>query len=167
MRQTKRLLSVMSVMLIAACADNSLTGLYGDAAGTYDLTVYQGRSPGFQYRIDPGNPNYPEAPNGGTLVVTDGTIELQSNGTFYETNNYHITPTGGSPISRVYSRYGNWTVTGNDLTLDIPVQSGVDVAFRDFGTLTVDANGRYTVNYEEDDGTNTGNFLSYEYKRDL
>ena len=164
MRQTKTLLSVVSVMLIAACTDNSLTGVYGDAAGTYDLTVYAGRTPPATYTIQPNDPNYPEAPNGGTLVVTDGTIELQSNGTFYETNYYQITPNGGSPVNRTFSRYGNWTVTGTDLRLDVPVQSGVSSSFSDFGSLTVDANGRYTVNYDENNGVGV---LSYEYKRNL
>jgi len=166
MRQTKRLLSVVSVMLIAACTDNSLTGVYGDAAGTYDLTVYAGRTPPATYTIQPNDPNYPEAPNGGTLVVTDGTIELQANGTFYETNYYQITPNGGgATVTRTYSRYGNWTVTGNDLRLDIPVQTNVSTPFTDYGSLTVDANGRYTVNYDEDNGL--GTFLSYEYKRNM
>ena len=165
MRQTKTILSFASVMLIAACTDNSLTGIAGDAVGTYDLTVYAGRSPGYVYTIQPNDPSYPEAPNGGTLVVTDGTIELQSNGTFYETNYYQITPNGGSPINRTYSRYGNWTLSGNNLRLDIPIQTGVDNSFSDFGSLGVDSNGRYTVNYDEDNGF--GTFLSYEYKRNL
>ena len=165
MRQTKTLLSVVSVMLIAACTDNSLSGPYTNAAGTYDLTVYAGRTPPATYTIQPNDPNYPEAPNGGTLVVTDGTIELQSNGTFYETNYYQITPNGGSPVNRTFSRYGNWSVTGTDLRLDVPVQSGVSSSFSDFGSLTVDANGRYTVNYDEDNGF--GTLLSYEYKRNL
>jgi len=90
-------------------------------------------------------------------------MELQSNGSFYESNDYQITPTGGSTVSRVYSRYGNWTVNGTTLTLDIPAQTTVSSAFRDYGTLTVDANGRYTINYDEDNGA--GQFLSYEYKR--
>ena len=49
-----------------------------------------------------------------------------------------------------------------DLTLDLPAQNG-NQAIHDTGTLTVDANGAYTVNYLEDDGT--GLFQSYEYKR--
>lgn len=164
MRQTKRLLSVIAVMLVAACTDNSLTGPFSDAAGTYDLTVYAGKTPPATYTIQPNDPSYPDAPNGGTLVVRDGTIELQSNGTFFETNNYEITRSdNGSTVQRAFSRYGNWQVNGNQLLLDIPVQSGVSSSFRDFGTLTIDANGRYTINYDEDNGF--GTVYSYEYKR--
>ena len=164
MRHTKPLLGVMAVMLVAACTDNSLSGPYSAAAGTYDLTVYAGRTPPATYTIQPNDPNYQQyAPNGGTLVVRDGTMELQSNGTFYETNNLEITPTGGSTVTTTFSRYGYWTVNGSELTLDVPVQAGYNVAIRDFGTLTVDANGNYTINYDEDNGL--GQFLSFEYKR--
>ena len=166
MRQTKTLLSFIAVMLIAACTDNSLTNTYSAAAGTYQLTVYDGRQPPASYPIQPGDPNYSQyAPNGGTLVVRDGNIQLQSNGTFTEVNDLEITPTGGSTQTLVFSRFGNWTTNGTDLALNIPVQSGYSQPIEDFGTLTVDANGRYTIDYQEDDGTNTGHFLSFEYKR--
>src|SRR4051812_19956315 len=109
MRHTKTLLSVIAVTLVAACTDNSLSGPYSAAAGTYQLTVYAGKQPPATYTIQPGYPSYPMAPNGGTLVVRDGTIELQSNGTFYESNDLEITPTGQSTQPSVFSRFGNWT----------------------------------------------------------
>ncbi len=73
MRQSKQLLSVVAVLLIAACTDNSITNPLADAAGTYQLTVYAGRSIPATYIIQAGDPNYPQYPNGATFVVSGGT----------------------------------------------------------------------------------------------
>src|ERR1700719_2672556 len=84
-------------MLFAACTDNSILNPMANAAGTYQLTVYAGRTPPATYTIQPNDPNYGSiAPNGGTLVVTSGNLVLNNDGTFVETNNYTITPYGGS-----------------------------------------------------------------------
>ncbi len=162
MRQSKQLLSVIAVLLIAACTDNSITNPLADAAGTYQLTVYAGRSIPATYIIQAGDPNYPQYPNGATFVVSGGNVILRNDGTFVETNNYVITPTGGAAINQTFSRFGTWTINGTDLTLNVPAQNGYG-ASTVTGTLTIDVNGRYTINYQEDDGT--GIIQSYEYKR--
>ena len=162
MRHAKKLVSLTAVMLLAACTDNGLTNPMTDAAGNYQLTVYAGKTLPATYTIQPGDPNYPSYPNGATFVVTDGSLSLYSNGTFTETNNYTITPSGQSAQRGAFARNGTWSLFGSDLTLDIPPQ-GNNSAIRDTGTLTIDANGNYTVNYTEDNGF--GGFDAFEYKR--
>ena len=85
MRQTKRLLTLVAVILIAACTDNGIFNPLDNASGTYTLTVYAGRSIPATYVIQAGDPNYPNYPNGATFTVTGGTMVLNSNGTFVET----------------------------------------------------------------------------------
>ncbi len=163
MRHMKKLLGLTAVMLLAACTDNGIFDPRVDAAGTYQLTVYGGKSIPAHYVIQPGTPGYEQSlPNGGTLDVTAGDLVLNSNGTFTETNDLVLTPPSGPPSNRTFLRNGTWTLFGETLTLDSG--SGVN-AIRDDGTITVDANGRSTVNYLEDDGSGTGTFLSFEYKR--
>jgi hypothetical protein len=163
MRQTKRLLSlVAAVLLIAACTDNGIFNPLADASGTYQLTVYAGKTPPAQYTIPPNDPDYPSLPNGATVVYTDGAMVLSSNGTFVETNYYTVTPTGGSPSNGTFVRTGTWTLVDTDLTLNIPAQNGSS-ALTDSGTLTTDGNGRYTINYQE--ANSAGGFDAYEYKR--
>src|SRR5712671_1733334 len=70
-RKVKRLLSLTAVatpLFFAACSDNPFNPI-NDASGTYQLTVYAGRSIPATYTIQPGDPNY-NMPNGGTLQVT-------------------------------------------------------------------------------------------------
>jgi len=157
MRQSKQLLSVIAVLLIAACTDNSITNPLADAAGTYQLTVYAGRSIPATYIIQAGDPNYPQYPNGATFQVTGGTMVLNGNGTFIETNNYVTTPTGGASQNTSFVSSGTWTLSGVDLTFTAPAQNG-NAARSVAGTLSID-----TINYQEDDGT--GVIQSYEYKR--
>lgn len=157
MRHTKKLLSLTAVVLLAACTDNSITNPVNDAAGTYQLTVYAGKSIPANYVIQPGDPNYPQYPNGATFVVTGGTLVLSNNGTFVETNNYTTTPTGGSAAASNFVSSGTWTINGTNLFLTAPAQN--NNAPRNIqGTLTID-----TINYQEDNGS--GGFDSFEYKR--
>jgi len=149
-------------MLIAACTDNSIFNPMTDAAGTYQLTVYGGRSIPATYTIQPGDPIYPQYPNGATFVVTDGSLVLNSNGTFTETNNYQTTPAGGSPTPSQVVSTGTWTLNGTAFSLFAPAQNG-NAARNVSGTLDTDANGNLTVNYQEPNGT--GGFDSFEYKR--
>jgi len=149
-------------MLIAACTDNSIFNPMTNAAGTYQLTVYAGRSMPATYTIQPGDPNYPQYPSGATFVVTDGTLVLNSNGTFTETNNYQTTPAGGSPVPSQFVSTGTWTLNGTTFSLFAPAQNG-NSARNVSGTLDTDANGNLTVNYQEPNGT--GGFDSFEYKR--
>jgi hypothetical protein len=154
-RHVNKLLRVTAVMLVAACTDNNILNPLADAAGTYQLTVYAGRSIPATYIIQAGDPDYPNYPNGATLVVTDGDLVLNNNGTFVETNYYDVTPTGGTTLNQSFRRTGTWTLNGSDLTLRNAAQ---DV----FATLTISSDGRYTINYQEDNGNG---LESYEYKR--
>ena len=160
-RKSRLLLGLTAAvpLLFATCTDNNIFNPMADAAGTYQLTVYAGRTPPATYTIQPNDPNYSvDAPNGGTLVVTGGDLVLSNNGTFVETNNYAITPSGGSTVQRQFISSGTWSLNGttfflSDLTLHRQVS----------GTLEADLNNRLTVNYSEDDGT--GTFQQFEYKR--
>jgi len=163
MRQTKKLLGLTAVVLLAACTDNSLTNPFQDAVGSYDLTVYAGASIPANYTISPGDPAFAnDAPNGGTLTVTGGQLDLNTNGTFTEVNNYVITPTGGTGVNRSFVSNGTWTIQNNTtLFLDAPAQNG-------FGPRsvqgTIDLAGSVdTIRYQEDNGN--GGFDSFEYQR--
>jgi hypothetical protein len=159
MRHTKQLLSLTAVVLLAACTDNSLTNPFQNAVGTYDLTVYAGRQVPATYNIQPGDPTYP---NGATFLVTDGSLVLNSNGTFVETNNYVVTPTGQSGTQQSFISSGTWTGGGTSITITAPPQN--NNASRNFtGTLTFDsARNIYVFDYQEDNGS--GGFDSFEYQ---
>ena len=151
-------LTAATPLLFAACTDNGIFNPLQDASGTYQLTIYANKSVPAQFTIQPGDPAFPEAPNGGTLVVTDGTLVLQNSGAFVETNNYTITPTGQSGQAHQFVSSGTWSLNGTDFTL-----SDQSLQRFDTGTLAPDANGNLTVNYTEDGGN--GVFQSFEYKR--
>lgn len=155
MRHSKKLLSVIAVMLIAACTDNSITNPYGNVSGTYQLTVFAGRSLPATYTYQAGQ--IQALPNGGTIQWTDGTMELRSNGTFVETNNYLITPSGGQTASGSFISTGTFTVNGSSFTLSAPAQNQTSQRYAT-GTIQFD-----TINYDEDNGDGTTS--SYEYKR--
>ena len=155
MRHTKRFLSLIAVMAIAACTDNSITNPYGNVSGTYQLTVFAGRTLPATYTYSPGQTQ--ALPNGGTIEWTDGTIDLQSNGTFVETNNYLITPTGGQTTSGSFISTGTYTVNGINFTLSAPAQNNTPQRYAT-GTIQFD-----TINYDEDNGNGTTS--QYEYRR--
>ena len=155
MRHSKKLLSVIAVMLIAACTDNSITNPYGNVSGTYQLTVFAGRSLPATYTYQAGQ--IQALPNGGTIQWTDGTMELRSNGTFIESNNYLITPSGAQTSSGTFISTGTFTVNGSSFTLSAPAQNQTSERFAT-GTIQFD-----TINYDEDNGDGTTS--SYEYKR--
>lgn len=155
MRHTKRLLSVIAVMLVAACTDNSLTNPYGNVSGTYQLTVFAGRTLPATYTYSAGQ--VAALPNGGTIQWTDGTMVLNSNGTFVETNDYTATDNVNGSQSGSFISSGTYTVNGTNFTLSAPAQNGVA---QRYGTGTIQFN---TINYDENNGDGTTS--SYEYKR--
>jgi len=152
-RKSRLLLSLSTapLLFVAACTDNTLTNPFEEAVGTYYLTVYQGGTLPRTYTIQPNDPSYPNLPNGGTLVATDGTLVLYNNRTFIETNNYTVTPNGGTAQPSYFVSQGTWTMSGTDLTLEA---QGRVVN----GTLDVD-----TIHYQELDAN--GILQSYEYMR--
>jgi hypothetical protein len=146
-------------LAFAACTDNSIFNPMANAAGTYQLAVFAGRIIPATFTILPGDPNYSSiAPNGGTLVVTGGSLVLNNNGTFLETNNYSVTPSGGSSVQTQFVSSGTWTLNGTNFSLSDPATNR-----QVSGTLEADVNNNLTVNYMEDDGT--GTFQSFEYIR--
>jgi hypothetical protein len=154
-RKAKLLLSLTAAipLVFAACTDNSLIGPYGDVAGTYQLTVFQGHSVPITYTYQPGETA--ALPNGGTIRWTDGTMLLRSDGTFRETNNFVATPSGQASTSNAYVSTGTFTVNGNQITLSAPPQNN-DASRFVTGTIDLDR-----ISYTEDDGF--GNQLAYEY----
>ena len=63
-RKSRLLLSLTAatLLLFAACTDNTLTNPLEDADGTYQLTVYAGRTAPATFTIQPDDPNYPQYP---------------------------------------------------------------------------------------------------------
>jgi hypothetical protein len=157
-RKARLLLSLTAAtpLLFAACHDYTLAP-YEDAAGTYQLTVYAGQTLVAHYTIQPNDPNYPEYPNGASLDVVDGTMVLNSNGTFTETNNYVITPNGGAAQNRAFVSRGTWTLNGTDWSLSAQAQGTNGPRFAT-GTLSVDR-----INYQE--ANQAGTLEAYEYRR--
>lgn len=152
-------LSVATPLLFAACDNNILDPLQ-NAAGTYQLSVYAGHGMPATFVIQPGDTQFPTVPNGGTFVVTDGDIVLNPNGTFVETNNFEITPTGGSTQFDAFVNSGTWTLNGTSFSLSAQAQNNTAARFVT-GTLISIGNGDI-INYEEDNGAG---LESYEYRR--
>ena len=153
LKRNSRLLLALSVatpVLFAACTDNNIFNPMTDAAGDYQLTVYAGRSVPTTFTIQPGDPDYP---NGASFRVDNGNMRLDSNGTFVETNNYFITPTGQAGFNQSFTSSGTWT-------LNAPPQNGNSSRFVT-GTFTLDNTGD-RINYQEDSGNG---LESYEYKK--
>ena len=162
-RKSRLLLTfAVAPLLVAACTDNTGVNPLNDADGTYRLTVYDGRSVPTTYTINPGDPNYPEYPNGATFVVTGGTMVLFSNGTFTETNNYVFTPTGQPAENQSFVNNGTWTLDGEDFHFTAPAQGNTGPR-NIFGTITENVNGDLVINYQESNGS--GALTPYEYQR--
>jgi len=146
-------------LLFAACTDNGIFNPMSDASGTYQLTVYAGHGVPAHFTVPAGDPDFP---NGATFDVTGGTLVLNSNGAFTETNNILITPNGQTAFHNDFISNGTWTLNGTDLTLSAPPQNNANARFVT-GTLDTNFNNRLAVNYSEDDGT--GNVNAFEYVR--
>jgi hypothetical protein len=154
-RKAKLLLSltVATPILFAACVDNTLIGPYGNIAGTYQLTVFSGATLPVTFTYASGQNSV--VPNGGTITWTDGTMVLNSNGTFTERNNYNYQNNGGSSGSSAFVSTGTFTINGTDFTLSAPAQSGIPARFAQGSVVS----GR--INYVEDNGNGTTS--AYEY----
>lgn len=155
MGRTRGLLSLGALLIVAGCTDNSITSPYRDAAGTYQLTVFAGRSLPATYTYQAGQIS--ALPNGGTIQWTDGTMVLNSDRTFVETNNYTITPTGGTSSTGSFTSTGTYRIDGTAFTLSSPAQNQ-SAARSATGSIELD-----TINYDEDNGDGTTS--SYEYRR--
>jgi len=115
-------------MLIAACTDNSITNPLNDVSGTYQMTIFADRSLPYTYTVSAGQDS--ELPNGGTVRANDGTMVLNENGTFIETNNFTKTPTGGQSFASAFVSTGTYTVTSaGDVTFSAPRQNGYEARF--------------------------------------
>ena len=151
-------LTAATPLLFAACTDNNIFNPQDNAVGTYDLSVYAGRTMPATFIISPGDPDFPEAPNGGTFVVTSGSLTLDSDGTFVEENFFSTTPQGQSSQPSSFTSSGTWNVSGTNFSFSDPSrQRFVN------GTLTEDVSGNIRVNYQENDSNGTPQ--SYEYIR--
>ncbi|MFN2635682.1 MAG: hypothetical protein ABR585_01460 [Gemmatimonadaceae bacterium] len=153
--RVKRILTLATAVTLAACTDNTGIGPYRDVAGTYQLTVFSGRTLPTTYTYSAGQ--IQALPNGGTITWTGGTMVLNSVGTFVETNDYTITPNGGSSSNSSFISSGTFTISGIDFTLSAQQQNGAPARFAQ-GTIE-----NNTINYQEDDGT--GQLAAFEYKR--
>jgi hypothetical protein len=146
-------------LLFAACTDNNIFNPQDDVVGNYQLTVYAGRTMPATFIIQPGDPDFPEAPNGGTFVVTSGSLVVNSDGTFFEQNNFSVTPQGqSSQQSPPFTSSGTWNLNGTSFSFSDPSRQRFVT-----GTVTDDGSGDIRVNYTEDDANGTPQ--SYEYRR--
>jgi hypothetical protein len=154
-RKSKLLLSltVAIPMLFAACVDNTLTGPYGDVAGTYQLSVFAGRTLPITFTYPSGQ--LTELPNGGSATWTDGTMVLYSNGTFTERDNFDYQDNLGSSGRSAFVSSGTFTVNGTDFTLSAPAGNQTLARFAT-GTILVDR-----INYNEDNGNGTTSAFEY------
>lgn len=143
-------LTAATPLVFAACTDNNIVNPTTNAAGTYQLSVFAGKSIPANFTIPPGDATYP---NGATFLVTDGTLVLNTNGTFLETNRFVTTPTGGQAQQTNFVSSGTFTLNGTFLTL-----------FDQSGQRTVNATLEFEIiNYTEANGDGTVD--SYEYRR--
>lgn len=156
---TKRVIRLLSVgafvpLLLSSCDSSNTFDPFEDAVGTYDLSVYAGRSVPATFTCAPGQCGMP---NGGTFVANNGTLIIDDDGTFIETNNYTSTPSGGSPEQSTFVSTGTWDLIGeNEIQLFAPAQNGL-------GPRTLNGTIEYagvdvTIHYNEDG-------QDYEYRR--
>ena len=156
---TKRVMRFLSVAAIApliltSCDSSNTIDPFEDAVGTYDLSVYADRSVPATFNCQPGQCGMP---NGGTFVANGGTLVIDEDGTFIETNYYTSTPVGGSPQQSTFVSSGNWDFVGGDqLTLFAPAQNNLGP--RNLNATIVFGDPYITIHYAEDG-------QDYEYRR--
>ena len=149
------LIAATSLSFVAACTNSEPLNPLTNAAGTYQMSLFRGVALPVTDTYVAGD-NISTLPNGGTVTWTDGTMVLNSNGTFIETNNYTVTPTGGTSLPGAFVSSGTYTVRGTAFTLNAPVQNTV-AARSAIGTISAN-----TIDYQE---ANSTGFDSFQYKR--
>jgi hypothetical protein len=157
-RKARLLLSLTAAtpLLFAACHDYGILDPRADAAGTYELTVFAGHSmPNATVNYPPNDPNFDS--RGGSLVATDGTLVLNQNGTFTETNHIIVNVNGAGSTNSIFTSSGTWTVNGDVFTLSDPNKNR-----QVSGELALNFDNNYAVSYLEN---GTGSVQPYEYIR--
>ena len=147
-------LTAATPLLFAACKDNNLV-TPANVVGTYQLTLFRAQVPPVTdtYQASDG---ITELPNGGTVTWTDGTLVLNADGSFDETNNYTVTPTGEASRQSAFTSIGTYRLTGSSIVLVAPAQNN-NGARSLSGTITVKS-----ITYQESNGQG---FDLYEYRR--
>jgi hypothetical protein len=115
------------LLFAAACTDNNIFGPQ-DVVGTYQLTIYAGRSVPVQFTVTPAD-NDPDLPNGGTWNVQGGNLVLRSDGTFTETNFITKTPFNGSSFRSDFISDGDFSLNGNSIQFSAPAQGNFSPRF--------------------------------------
>ena len=145
-------LAAATPLLFAGCSDNNVFGPQ-NVVGSYQLTIYGGATLPVTITVNPGSD--PELPNGGTWRITDGTMNLRSDGTFTETNIITKTPfNSNSSFRSDFISDGNYSLNGNSIQFSAPAQGNFNSRF--FSGTIDEIDGRLT--YVEDN-------FNFEYRR--
>jgi hypothetical protein len=116
-------LAATTPLMFAACRDQKILSAVGDVSGTYNLTVFANQTMPAGFTAAAGQDS--ELPNGGTVLVNDGTLVLNSDGTFLETNNFMKTATGATTsFPSAFISAGTYSVSGSTISLSAPAQNG-------------------------------------------
>ena len=141
-------------LLFAACKDNNLI-TPDNVVGTYQLTLFRGLVPPVTdtYQASDAVPGFPD---GGTATWTDGTIVLNPDASFAETDNVTLSPTGGQTQQSAFTSVGTYRLSGASIIFTAPAQNGSSA--RSFSaTVTVNS-----ISYQESNGQS---FQLFEYRR--
>jgi hypothetical protein len=147
-------LTAAAPLLFASCKDNNVV-TPGNVVGTYQLSLFRGQVPPVTDTYTAAQ-NVDGFPNGGTVVWTDGTIELRPDGSFTEINSFTATPNGDAPQQSAFTSIGTYHLSGTSIIFAAPAQNGLS-ARKFTGNVTVNS-----ITYQESNGVS---FDSYQYKR--
>jgi hypothetical protein len=147
-------LTTATPLLFAGCKDNNLV-TPENVVGTYQLSLFRGLVPPVVDTYQASD-NVDGFPNGGTATWTDGTIVLNPDGSFAETNNVTLSPTGGTTQQSAFTSVGTYRLSGSSIIFTAPAQNNTNA--RNFtGNVTVNS-----IRYQESNGQG---FDLYEYRR--
>ena len=147
-------LTAATPLLFAGCKDNNLV-TPANVVGSYQLTLFRGLVPPVvdTYKASDAIPGFP---NGGTATWTDGTIVLNADRSFTETDNVTLAPTGGPTQQSAFTSVGTYRLSGASVVFTAPAQNGSSA--RSFSaTVTVNS-----ISYQESDGQS---LQLFEYRR--